>query len=48
MLPSDTLQIALMQLVIDDTKYNETRKAAGYRGAGLASSFRLMLLDPRS
>ena len=48
MLPSDTLQIALNQLVIDDTKYNETRKAAGYRGAGLASSFRLMLLDPRS
>ena len=38
-LPSDTAQIAVNQLVIDDTKYNETKKAAGYRGAGLASSF---------
>ena len=43
-----SLQIALNQLVIDHTKYNETRKAAGYRGAGLASSFWLMLLEPRS
>ena len=27
-----TLQIALNQLVIDGTKYNETRKTAGHRG----------------
>ena len=34
-----TLEIALMQLVIDGTKYNETRKTAGHRGTGLAFSF---------
>ena len=39
MLPLDTAQIALNQLVIDRTKCNEMRDTAGYRGSGLASSF---------
>ena len=38
-LPSDTAQIAVLQLVIARTKCNEMRDTAGYRGAGLASSF---------